>query len=117
MQDARVIADVYHACTQRNSNLLLNLSPDTSGGFAGRSGQNATTGSEAHSNGQQPAVGLDERTLASDLDLEAADLVSHLEAAARAVPALRAEDVIAISNGEPMEKWADRDHRARSGFR
>lgn len=30
-QDARTIADVYRACKQRNSNLLLNLSPDTSG--------------------------------------------------------------------------------------
>jgi alpha-L-fucosidase len=30
-QDAQVIADAYHACKQRNSNLLLNLSPDTTG--------------------------------------------------------------------------------------
>jgi alpha-L-fucosidase len=31
MQDAQAIADAYRACKQRNSNLLLNLSPDTSG--------------------------------------------------------------------------------------
>jgi hypothetical protein len=30
-QDAKVIADVYRTCKQRKSNLLLNLSPDTSG--------------------------------------------------------------------------------------
>ena len=31
IQDAQVIADAYRSCRQRNSNLLLNLSPDTSG--------------------------------------------------------------------------------------
>jgi alpha-L-fucosidase len=31
MQDPQVIADAYHACKQRKANLLLNLSPDTSG--------------------------------------------------------------------------------------
>lgn len=31
MQDPQVIADAYRACRQRNSNLLLNLSPETSG--------------------------------------------------------------------------------------
>jgi len=31
MQDPQVIADAYRACRQRNANLLLNLSPDTSG--------------------------------------------------------------------------------------
>jgi alpha-L-fucosidase len=30
-QDPQVIADAYHACRKRNSNLLLNLSPDTTG--------------------------------------------------------------------------------------
>lgn len=31
MQDPQVIADTYKACRERKSNLLLNLSPDTSG--------------------------------------------------------------------------------------
>jgi glucokinase len=45
---------------------------------------------------------LDEQTLANDLDLKAAHLMNDLEAVARAVPALRAEDVITINKGEPV---------------
>lgn len=45
---------------------------------------------------------LDESTLAIDLDLKAAHLINDLEAVARAVPALRAEDTITISKGEPV---------------
>jgi glucokinase len=45
---------------------------------------------------------LDEETLANDLDLKAAHLMNDLEAVARAVPALRTEDVITISQGEPV---------------
>src|SRR6516225_10835014 len=45
---------------------------------------------------------LDEGTLASDLNLKAAHLMNDLEAVARAVPALRAEDVITINKGEPI---------------
>jgi glucokinase len=45
---------------------------------------------------------LDERTLANDLNLKAAHLMNDLEAIARAVPALRAEDMITINQGEPV---------------
>lgn len=45
---------------------------------------------------------LDERTLAHELNLKAAHLMNDLEAVARAVPALRAEDVITITQGEPV---------------
>src|SRR5215469_6000073 len=45
---------------------------------------------------------LDEQALANDLDLKAAHLMNDLEAVARAVPALRAEDVITINKGEPV---------------
>jgi glucokinase len=45
---------------------------------------------------------LDERTLANDLNLEAAHLMNDLEAVARAVPALRTEDMITINKGEPV---------------
>jgi len=45
---------------------------------------------------------LDEETLAKDLDLKAAHLMNDLEAVARAVPALRTEDVITINKGEPV---------------
>lgn len=45
---------------------------------------------------------LDEETLASDLDLRAVHLMNDLEAVARAVPALRAEDMITINKGEPV---------------
>jgi len=46
---------------------------------------------------------LDEETLANDLDLKAAHLMNDLEAVARAVPALRTEDVITISQGKPVK--------------
>lgn len=45
---------------------------------------------------------MDETTLARDLHLKAAHLLNDLEAVARAVPALRAEDVITINKGEPV---------------
>jgi len=45
---------------------------------------------------------LDEESLATDLDLKAAYLMNDLEAVARAVPALRAEDVITINKGQSV---------------
>ena len=45
---------------------------------------------------------LDEQTLANDLDLKAAHLMNDLKAVARAVPVLRAEDMITINKGEPV---------------
>ncbi len=45
---------------------------------------------------------MDESTLAKDLNLKAAHLINDLEAVARAVPALRAEDVVTINKGEPV---------------
>ena len=45
---------------------------------------------------------LDEQTLVNDLELKAAHLMNDLEAVARAVPALRAEDVITINKGEAV---------------
>jgi glucokinase len=45
---------------------------------------------------------MDESTLAKDLNLKAAHLMNDLEAVARAVPALRAEDVVTINKGEPV---------------
>ena len=45
---------------------------------------------------------LDEETLANDLDLKAAHLMNDLEAVARAVPVLRAEDMLTINKGEPV---------------
>jgi glucokinase len=46
---------------------------------------------------------MDERTLAKDLRLKAAHLMNDLEAVARAVPALRAEDMVTINEGEPVQ--------------
>jgi glucokinase len=45
---------------------------------------------------------LDEQTLTNDLDLKAAHLMNDLEAVARAVPSLRAEDIITINKGKPV---------------
>src|SRR6201982_927140 len=45
---------------------------------------------------------MDESALAKDLNLKAALLMTDLEAVARAVPALRAEDVVTINKGEPV---------------
>ncbi len=45
---------------------------------------------------------MDESTLAKDLNLKAAHLINDLEAVARAVPALRPEDVVTINKGEPV---------------
>jgi glucokinase len=49
---------------------------------------------------------LDEDTLARDLSLKAAHLMNDLEAVARAVPALRAEDIITLNKGEPVTNGA-----------
>jgi glucokinase len=45
---------------------------------------------------------LDEESLANDLDLKTAHLMNDLEAVARAVPVLRAEDMITINKGQPV---------------
>lgn len=45
---------------------------------------------------------MDEITLAKDLNLKAAHLMNDLEAVARAVPALRAADILTINRGEPV---------------
>jgi glucokinase len=45
---------------------------------------------------------MDEATLLADLHLKAAHLMNDLEAVARAVPALRAEDIITINKGQPV---------------
>jgi len=45
---------------------------------------------------------MDEITLAKDLNLKAAHLMNDLEAVARAVPALRTQDVVTINKGEPV---------------
>jgi glucokinase len=45
---------------------------------------------------------MDESTLASELNLKAAHLMNDLEAVARAVPALRPQDMITINQGEPV---------------
>ena len=46
---------------------------------------------------------MDEGTLAKDLNLKAVHLMNDLEAVARAVPALRAEDTVTINKGEPVK--------------
>ena len=45
---------------------------------------------------------LDEGTLTNDLDVKVVHLMNDLEAVARAVPALRSEDVLTINKGEPV---------------
>jgi len=45
---------------------------------------------------------MDEGTLVKDLNLKAAHLMNDLEAVARAVPALRATDVVTVNKGEPV---------------
>ncbi len=45
---------------------------------------------------------MDESTMAKDLNLKAAHLMNDLEAVARAVPALREEDMLAINQGVPV---------------
>jgi glucokinase len=45
---------------------------------------------------------MDEKTLAKDLNLKSVHLLNDLEAVARAVPALRAVDLITINKGEPV---------------
>src|SRR5262249_43047740 len=45
---------------------------------------------------------LDEDTLAKDLNLKAAHLMNDLEAVARAVPALRPEDMATLNKGKPV---------------
>src|SRR5215470_12043780 len=49
---------------------------------------------------------MDEASLASDLRLSAVHLMNDLEAVARAVPVLRAEDLITINKGEPVANGA-----------
>src|ERR1700751_2096694 len=49
---------------------------------------------------------LDESSLAKDLNLKAVHLMNDLEAVARAVPALRTQDVITINKGEPVPNGA-----------
>jgi len=45
---------------------------------------------------------MDEDALARELNLKAVHLMNDLEAVARAVPALRAQDVVTINKGEPV---------------
>jgi glucokinase len=45
---------------------------------------------------------MDESTMARELNLKAVHLMNDLEAVARAVPALRAEDVVTINVGQPV---------------
>jgi glucokinase len=45
---------------------------------------------------------MDEKSLAKDLNLKAAHLLNDLEAVARAVPALRSQDVLTINKGEAV---------------
>jgi len=45
---------------------------------------------------------MDENTLTKNLNLKSVHLMNDLEAVARAVPALRAEDVLTINKGEPV---------------
>ena len=45
---------------------------------------------------------MDETTLVEDLNLKAAHVMNALQTVARAVPALRAEDMITINQGEPV---------------
>jgi glucokinase len=47
---------------------------------------------------------MDESSLARDLTLKAVHLMNDLEAVARAVPVLRAEDLITLNEGEPVLK-------------
>jgi glucokinase len=47
---------------------------------------------------------MDESSLASDLKLKAVHLMSDLEAVARAVPVLRAADLVTINEGQPVQK-------------
>lgn len=46
---------------------------------------------------------MDESSLAKDLDLKAVHLMNDLEAVARAVPVLRAADLVTINEGEPVQ--------------
>ena len=47
---------------------------------------------------------MDETTMAKGLNLKAAHLMNDLEAVARAVPALREEDMLTINQGEPVPR-------------
>jgi len=49
---------------------------------------------------------MDESTMARDLNLKVVHLMNDLEAVARAVPALREEDVLTINKGEPVTNGA-----------
>jgi glucokinase len=57
---------------------------------------------------------LEEETLTNDLDLKAVHLMNDLEAVARAVPVLRAEDMITINKGSRWQMLqSPSSHRAR----
>ena len=47
---------------------------------------------------------MDEDSLARDLNIESVYLMNDLEAVARAVPVLRATDLLTINEGEPVQK-------------
>src|SRR5882672_8413457 len=47
---------------------------------------------------------MDETTMAKGLNLKAAHLMNDLEAVARAVPALREEDMLTLNQGEPVPR-------------
>ena len=47
---------------------------------------------------------MDERSLAGDLKLKAVHLMNDLEAVARAVPVLRAADLVTINEGQPVQR-------------
>jgi glucokinase len=49
---------------------------------------------------------MDERSLASDLNLKSVHLMNDLEAVARAVPVLRATDLVTINKGQPVPQGA-----------
>jgi hypothetical protein len=59
---------------------------------------------------------MDERSLASDLNLKSVHLMNDLEAVARAVPVLRAADLITINRGRPVPAhWSHRPGKFRVG--
>jgi glucokinase len=47
---------------------------------------------------------MDERSLARDLNLRSVRLINDLEAVARAVPTLRAQDLVTLNEGKPIER-------------
>jgi glucokinase len=47
---------------------------------------------------------MDERSLARDLNLKSVRLINDLEAVARSVPTLRAQDFVTLNEGKPVER-------------